>query len=157
MGRKYSEHLTCTHFHGEHVSLLTLARLQTPLKRVTSVSLCCANKQLILSRVAFYCDQSKAHLCSNHAGNQHVNMPHLSAGWIILAKQKHSLTWNLKRFCSDKNIFLCEKVWDLLLQLKENGWGLFLKPKIINANFPQRSPDPWLREGKTPSNYLTGK
>lgn len=114
-----------------------LALLQTRLKRVTSVALCRANKQLILSRVAFYCGQSKAHLCSNHAGNQHVNMPHLSAGWIILAKEKHSQTWNLnlKRLCWVKMCFL----WDLLLQLKEKGRGLFLQSNITNTQFPQRS------------------
>ncbi len=38
-------------------------------------------------RVAFYCDESKAHLCTN----QHPDTSHLSGGWIILAK-KCSLT-----------------------------------------------------------------
>ncbi len=28
-------------------------------------------------RVAFYCGQPKAHLCNNHAANQHLDMPQL--------------------------------------------------------------------------------
>ncbi len=50
-------------------------------------------------RVAFYCDQPRAHLCTN----QHPDMPHLSGGWIILAKEKRSLT--------DLNKFV-NKIWE---------------------------------------------
>ncbi len=36
-------------------------------------------------RVAFYCDQPKAHLCTNHTIQS-------ASWWIILAKEKYSLT-----------------------------------------------------------------
>lgn len=40
-------------------------------------------------KVAFYCNQPQAHLCTNHV-LQHLDMPHLSCGWIILAKARGS-------------------------------------------------------------------
>ncbi len=44
-------------------------------------------------REAFYCEQPKAHLCTDHnVLNERPDAPHLSGGWIILAKEKCSLT-----------------------------------------------------------------
>jgi hypothetical protein len=46
-------------------------------------------------KVAFYCTQHKVQLCSDHAvlvSDQLLDIPHLSGRWIILAKEKCSLT-----------------------------------------------------------------
>ena len=44
-------------------------------------------------RLAFYCPRRKVHLCNDHAVyNQLLDMPHLSGGWINLAKDKLLLT-----------------------------------------------------------------
>ena len=52
-------------------------------------------------RVAFYCPQHKVHLCNNHCVmimlfNQHLHMPHLSGGWVILTKHKMLTNRDLK-------------------------------------------------------------
>ena len=43
-------------------------------------------------RVAFYCPQHKCTCVMIMLFNQLLDMPHLSGGWIILAKEKCSLT-----------------------------------------------------------------
>ena len=59
----------------------------------TSVALCCVTTPHF--RKAFYCPQ---HKCNDHAivmitlFNTLLDMPHLSGGWIILAKETFSLT-----------------------------------------------------------------
>ena len=45
-------------------------------------------------RVAFYCPQHKVHLCNDHA-------VYLSGGWIILAKEKCSLTGMYTNLCTN--------------------------------------------------------
>ena len=58
----------------------------------TAVALCC-DKTAHFSGLFCCCPQHKVHLRNYHAVlNQLLDMPHLSGGWIILAKEKCSLT-----------------------------------------------------------------
>jgi hypothetical protein len=44
-------------------------------------------------RVAFYCPSTRCTCVMIMLFNQILDMPHMSGGWIILAKEKGSLTW----------------------------------------------------------------
>jgi hypothetical protein len=52
--------------------------------------------------------------------NQHIDMPHLSVGWIILAKEK-CLTTLCLTFERNKLLVRMENFWDLLFQLIKHG------------------------------------
>jgi hypothetical protein len=53
--------------------------------------------------------------------NQFLDMPHLSGGWIILEKEKCSLTGILTIFERNKLFVHLENLWDLLFQLMKRG------------------------------------
>jgi hypothetical protein len=65
--------------------------------------------------------------------NQLLDMPHLSGGWIILAKEKCSLTGMYTNLCTkfERNkLFVCmEHFCDVLFQLMKHGtntlYGMF--------------------------------
>ena len=54
--------------------------------------------------------------------NQLLDMPHLSGGWIILAKEKCSPNKDVNNFVHrNKLIVRMEHFWDLLFQLMKHG------------------------------------
>ena len=57
--------------------------------------------------------------------NQLLDMPQLSGGWIILAKEKCSLTGMKTNLCTDfernKLFVRMEHIWDILFQLMKHG------------------------------------
>ncbi len=67
------------------------ANCTAPSKLVTFVALCCVIKLHILE--CSFIVASLRHTCAIiMLSNQHLDMPHLWGGWIILAKEKCSLT-----------------------------------------------------------------
>ena len=60
--------------------------------------------KLHIFELAFNRDTSEAHLPSNHAAHRDPDVPHLSGGWIILAKEKCSLTGSFNGASAGKNI-----------------------------------------------------
>ncbi len=96
---------------------LWASQLHASSNLATSVALCCVIKLHILEWP--FIVTSPRHSCVLTVPfNQHPDMPHLSGGWIILAKEKCALT-QIKTNLWIK--FECvEKVWNVLFQLK-NG------------------------------------
>lgn len=89
-------------------------------------------------RVNFHRDQFKAHLSLIVLFNQHLDMKHLWCRWIILAKGKRAHLEGFQLICALtlRSFLFTEKVWDLLLQLMENGsknkiWSIYFLMSVI--------------------------
>lgn len=89
-------------------------------------------------RVNFHRDQFKAHLSLIVLFNQHLDMKHLWCRWIILAKGKRAHLEGFQLICALtlRSFLFTEKVWDLLLQLMENGsknkiWSVYFLLSVI--------------------------
>ncbi len=99
-------------------------QLHAPSKLATSVALRCIIKLHILEW-PFIAIRPRHTYVLTIPFNQHPDMQQLSAGWIILAKEKCALTeiqtnlWT--QFERNISIVYAEKVLDLLFQLVENG------------------------------------
>ena len=72
---------------GYDTDLQSARQLHVPLTLELSVALFCVTKLHILEW-PFIVPQHKVHLCNEHAVNHLLDMPHLSGGWIIMAKEK---------------------------------------------------------------------
>jgi hypothetical protein len=95
-----------------------------PSKLETSVALCCVSKLHILEW-PFIVLSTSCTCVMIMLFKQLLDMPHLSGGWIVLAKEKCSLT-GMKHICSQNlreiSFFLCiENVWDILFQVMKHG------------------------------------
>ena len=71
--------------------LQSACQLHSPSKLDTSVTLCCVTKLHIL-KWPFIVQSTGCTSVMIMLFNQILDMPHLSGGWIILAKEKCSLT-----------------------------------------------------------------
>ena len=90
----------------------------------TSVALCCVTVLHILE-CHFIVPSTRCICVRIMLFNQLFDIPHLSGGWIILAKEKCSLTGMLTNLStkSERNTFFVrmEHFWDLLFQLMKHG------------------------------------
>ena len=96
---------------GEH-SCSQHANFTLPQKLETSVALCCATKLLILEG-PFIVPSRRCTCVMIVLFHQLLDMPHLSGGWIILAKEKCSLMGR-EQICAQHLraiSFLC--VWNI--------------------------------------------
>jgi hypothetical protein len=85
------------------------SQLHAPCKLETSVALCCVTKLYILEW-PFIVPSARCTCVMIMLFNQLLDMPHLSGGWIILAKAKCSLTGLQTNLCTafERNNTFCE-------------------------------------------------
>ena len=77
--------------------LLSACQLHTPSKLETSLALCCVTKLHILEW-PFIIPSTRRTCVIFMLFNQLLDMPHLSGGWINLAKEKYFLTHSCTAF-----------------------------------------------------------
>ena len=78
--------------------LQSACQLHAPSKHETFVAFCCQTKLHILE-CPFIVPSTRCTCVMIMLINQLVDMPHLAGGWIILAKEKCSLTGMYTIFC----------------------------------------------------------
>ncbi len=115
-------------FSSWATGLVDIPAVSMPIAR-----LCCVIKLHILEWP--FIVTSLRHTCAIiMLSNQHLDMPHLWGGWIILAKEKCSLRQICEQYLREIGLFFyLEKVLDLWVQLMKNGG----KNKCCIYNFVQ--------------------
>ena len=93
----------------------------------TSVVLCCVT-QLHILEWPFIVPSTRCTCVIIMLFYQLLDMPHLSGGWIIVAKEKFSLIGMSANLCTtferNKLFVRMENFWDLLFQLMKHGTNI---------------------------------